>query len=150
VHEAQHGLGQRVLAVRVVRDGRDVVRDFSNQLATLLQGAHDEAILRGSLIVFEIKTDRYRFMQVDAEGKLAAITDGEFAQMSFPQHVEASLELDSQDTSNGNKRRVVVFDPSGATPPFRVSLIMRKTRWWIIGESGGRIRTAPTLDEPKA
>ncbi len=132
-----------LVALRLTRDDRDLVRDEADRLVLLLQAAREETILQGSLLAFEMQEHGYRFLRPNDKGKFISIDDGLLAPRQLPERMDARLELEGQPATGP---RGMVLDPSGALPAFRIAFILNDARWWVLGQQDGKIRSTPTAD----
>ena len=137
-----------LVALRLTRDDRDLVRDEAERLVLLLQAAREEAILRGSLLALEMGPADYRFLRLDFprlddKGKFVPIADAPLTPRRLPERMDVRLELEGQLNT---KSQVIVLDPSGVLPIFRIVFTLNDTRWWVLGQQDGIIRSAATAD----
>lgn len=135
------------VTLQLTRSDDDLLKDEADRLAMLLYSAREEAILRGQLVVFEMQADGYRFLYVDEKKTFAPFTQGLLAHQRFPSDINTRFDIDGQSTSGVRQR--LLFDPSGALPPFRIGFTRRSGAWWVQGSADGKIRSvAKPNDKP--
>ncbi len=132
-----------LVAAKLTRDDRDFVRDEADRLVVVLQAAREETILQGGLLALEIRDGAYSFLRPTDKGKFAPIGDGPLASRQLPARMHINLELEGKPIQG---RQVIVLEPSGALPTFRIAFALNETRWWILGQPDGKIRSLPTAD----
>jgi len=128
------------VGINLTRSDHDRVRDEAERLALLLQAARDEAILQGRVVVLQINTDGYRFLEVGDDGKLSAIGAGD---LLAPHELPAPITASTDREGNGTSKKVgLVFDPTGGIGPFRVTLRLNATEWYVHNLIDGEIRAS--------
>jgi general secretion pathway protein H len=132
------------VTLQLTRSDSDLLKDEADRLATLLHSAHEEAILRGQLIAFEMQSGNYRFLYVEKE-TFAAFEQGPLSAQRFPSDISVRLEVEGRPAVNGRQR--LIFDPSGALPSFRIGFSRRQADWWVQGSPDGKIRSLAKPDD---
>lgn len=128
------------IGINLTRSDRDRVRDEAERLALLVQAARDEAVLQGHVLVLELTTDGYRFLQLGDDGKLSAVAGGELlAPRELPAPITASADIEG---SAATSKAGLVFDPTGGLGPFRVTLRLNATEWYVHNLLDGEIRAS--------
>jgi general secretion pathway protein H len=125
-----------MVALNLVRSDSDILRDEAERLTLLLYSAREEAVLRGQLVAFELRSDGYRFLYVGEKGAFTAFRDGPLVGRDFPGDIRARMEVEGRQPTG---RHGLVMDPSSALPSFNVSLTLHEARWWVVGQNNGTI-----------
>ncbi|HKQ30950.1 MAG TPA: GspH/FimT family pseudopilin [Burkholderiales bacterium] len=123
-------------ALNLVRSDSDILRDEAERLTLLLYSAREEAVLRGQLVAFEMRTDGYRFLYVGDKGAFTTFKDGPLAGRNFTDDIRAKLEVEGLQPTG---RHGLVIDPTSALPSFNVSFTLHDARWWVLGQNNGTI-----------
>ena len=128
------------IGINLTRSDRDQVRDEAERLALLVQAAHDEAVLQGRVMVLELTTEGYRFLQLGDDGKLVVVGPGDLlAPRELPAPITVSADLEGGSATN---KAGLVFDPTGGLGPFRVTLRLRAEEWYVHNLLDGEIRAS--------
>jgi general secretion pathway protein H len=137
-----------VIGVNLTANETDRVRDEADRLVALLQTARDEAILQGQIIAVQFQPDGYRFLRIDAQGKLAEIeSDETFRPRRLPDDMTLSVEIEGTPAT---EQAGLVMEPSGQMPPVVLTLRVGDLRWYAVHESAGRLRSRPTRETERA
>jgi len=124
--------------VQLMRSPADTVREESEHLALLLRAVREEAILQGRVFAFGAGRETYRFLRLEANGRLKPTTDDDvFRPQRLPPGVTiSSLKVEGVGDSD---QEGLVFLPSGELPAFRVVLDGGGVSWSIVGTPDGSI-----------
>jgi general secretion pathway protein H len=144
-----------LLGVKLSRDQTDTLRDEARRLVLTMQGAQQQAILEGRPYAFAVTNDGYRFLQLDKDGKrLVPIqTDQLLAPHALPYPLTLEPVRPKDDKAglkDGTKRKadIILFDASGEFSVFTLILAAGDTRWYVEGQSDGRISFSTTRSNP--
>jgi len=128
------------IGINLTRSDRDRVRDEAERLAVLIQAARDEAVLQGRVLVMELTDDGYRFLQLADDGKLAVVGAGDLlSPRTLPVPITASADLEA---ANATSKVGLVFDPTGGLGPFRVTLRLNASEWYVHNLLDGEVRAS--------
>ena len=137
-----------IVSINLGSNDTDRVRDESDRLVALLQTARDEAILQGRLLAIQFEDDRYQFLGIDDQGKLAVLEgDDSFRPRTLPPGMTLSAEIDGAAASD---RAGLVLDPSGQMPSFVIVFRLGDARWYAVSENTGRLRSRATPEVERA
>jgi general secretion pathway protein H len=137
------GIIVALAGVQLMRSPGEAVRDESERLALLLQAAREEAIMQGRVFAFGAGRESYRFLRLEADGKLKITKDDEILRpRQLPRGVAIeSLQIEGVVPENGSQPQGVVLLPSGDLPAFRIFLVGGGARWSVVGAPDGTIHT---------
>lgn len=129
-----------IVGINLVNRDTDQVRDEANRFATLLQTAYDESILQGRIMAVRLDGDGYRFLGVDAGGKLSVLEhDDTLRPRRLPDGMTLTVELDGAPVTGDGAG--LLLDPSGRLPSFTLTFRLGDASWQTRSEDG-RIRSA--------
>lgn len=124
-----------IIGINLVNRDTDQVRDEANRFAALLQTAHDEAILQGRILAVHLDGDGYRFLGVDAGGRLVALEhDDTLRARQLPDGMTLTVELDGAPVTGD--RAGLLLEPSGQLPSFTLTFHLGDASWQTRSEDG--------------
>ncbi|MGB7543010.1 MAG: GspH/FimT family pseudopilin [Burkholderiales bacterium] len=130
-----------LIGVNLGRGETDRVREEADRLVLLLQAARERAILDGQVLAVQFFSDGYRFLQLDARGRLTPIAgDDVLSQRRLPEGVQLTAAAESALPGSDAG---LLFEPSGVLPEFTLSLRSGAAVWQAQGTADGKIRSLP-------
>ena len=122
------GIMAAMAGMQLARGPADALRAESERLAGLLRAAREESILQGRVLAFVPDGDAYRFLRLEADGRLKPLGGD---QLLRPGQLAPGTALSGES---------VLFLPSGELDAFRLVLALGSARWSIVGGEDGAIR----------
>lgn len=139
-----------IVGVRLTRDESDIIRDEARRLSTVLQSAQQQAILEGRLYAFAFADDGYRFLHLNADGRLVPI---EADELLGPHLLPAPIRLEpvqSKNDTDETRRDLILFDPSGEFPAFTMIFSVGELAWYVRGRADGQITSSPQAEPERS
>ena len=134
-----------MVGINLTRNDADLLKEEGDRLALLLQSAQEEAIMQARAYAFAPAADGYRFLRMDERGKLAPIAAGD---LLAPRQLTARVSLAglALDGVAEVKDPLLVFDPSGVTPVFTITLQAGDIPWYVHGDVDGSVYSSPSAE----
>jgi type II secretion system protein H len=126
-----------LVTVRVAPDAHRSLREEATRLATVLDHAHDEAIVTGAAFAWQPDSNGYRFVRRDPDRVWRAVEgDPALRARTFPVGVALAAVETPERTTNATP--AIVISPAGASGPFRITLALDEHRVRVRSDSSGR------------
>ena len=133
-----------LVVVNLSSDDSGELRDEAQRLALLLNAAQQDAILEGQVLALALEPGGYHFMRLTDAGTLQPITQDELLRArELPPDVKiAAVEIAGSGTSESEKPKGIVLQPSGEFDEFTITLQKGSARWYVKGSLAEGIRSA--------
>jgi general secretion pathway protein H len=142
-----------LVVVNLSRDDSGELRDEAQRLALLLNTAQQDAILKGQVLALALEPGGYHFMRLTDAGTLQPITQDELLRArELPSDIKISaVEIAGTETTDTQKPKGIVLQPSGELDEFTITLQKGQLRWQVKGSLADGIRSAePTVDHARS
>lgn len=123
-----------LVAIKAAPRPEQALQDEAQRIASLLQLARDEAILRNRPIAFEADTEHYRFLVLDEQQWHPIKQDTTLRERSF-QVAPMTASINTTSTQNGPMR--IVFGREPVDKPFVLTLSSGSVRVSIQADGVG-------------
>jgi general secretion pathway protein H len=122
---------------RLAPDARQSLRDEATRLATVLDLAHDEAIVTGAAYAWQPDANGYRFVRRDPDRVWRAVDrDAALRARTFVTGVRLANVETRELTTNATPAIVIL--PTGTSGPFRITLALDDHRMRVSSDGRGR------------
>jgi general secretion pathway protein H len=142
-----------LVAVNLSSDDSGELRDEAQRLALLLNAAQQDAILEGQVLALALEPGGYHFMRLTDAGTLQPITQDELLRArELPSDIKISaVEIAGTETTDTQKPKGIVLQPSGELDEFTITLQKGQLRWQVKGSLADGIRSAePTVGHARS
>ena len=133
-----------LLAVNLVPDARQSLREEAVRLAALLGHAREEAITTGAPVAWQRIEGGYQFLQ-RSPGRIwrPVDSDASLRRRALP-HGVILTAINTPASANGSEP-LIVLSPTGVADPFRITLVLREHRVWVSSDGVG----APVVEDAR-
>jgi general secretion pathway protein H len=130
-----------MVGINLQRGDNNRVQEEADRIVILLQAARDEAILQGQVFAVQFTQEGYRFLRLNAKGKLELIeNDDVLSPRTLPDGVTLSFTVDG---AAAESEAGLILDPSGSFIPFVLTLRAGESTWQALGLANGKIQSLP-------
>jgi general secretion pathway protein H len=122
-----------------IRDRSSEVREEAERLALMLQAAQQEATMQGQVLALRTTTEGYAFLRLSDQGRFVAIERDE---LLGPRKLTPPITIEkiTIEGLSGTDKTGLLLEPSGALPPFTITVSAPEATWEISGLANGTLR----------
>jgi len=135
------GITLGLVSLNAMPDEQQLLNTEARRIASLLQLAREEAIVRNRPVAFEAYPDRYRFTVREETGWQTLAQDELLRERSFtPAPLSLSIDSTLHQPGSPNLPLRIVFGREPLTPPFLLTLATSAARTAIRSDGSGRFQ----------
>jgi general secretion pathway protein H len=128
-----------MVGLSFIRDRSSDVREEAERLALLLQTAQQEATMQGQVLALRPTREGYAFLRLSDQGRFVLIERDELlGPHKLPPPI--TIEKIAIEGLTGADKTGLLLEPSGALPPFTITVSAPEAAWEIAGLANGTLR----------